>query len=500
MATRFVAIWFPHLVANRVVLRRPELCRLPFALVTMLRGRKMITIVNSIAASAGIAPGMTAADARALMKDLELLDDTPGFEHRLLLALARWCVRFTPVTAVDLPGGLLLDASGCAHLWDGEQNYLQAISTQLSKRGYENRVAMADTIGTAWAMARFGNGMTIVPAGAQLSALLPLPPAALRLEAAILQRLQKLGLYTIRHFIHMPRTALRRRFGQAILQRIDQASGTAAENIEPVLPVKMYEERLPCLEPIVTATGIEIALQRLLDMVCTRLQKENKGLRAAVFNCYRVDGKIQSLSIGTNHVSASREHLFRLFELKIATIEPALGIELFTLRADKVEDATAAQESLWTGKHGLEDKAVVELLDRIAGKLGVDRIRRFLPAEHYWPERSIRPAFSLQEKPATHWQEHRPRPIQLLPRPEPVEVTAPIPDYPPMLFRYKGKLHTIKKADGPERIEREWWLEQGRHRDYYIVEDEAGARFWLYRLGHYETDRPYQWFIHGFFA
>jgi protein ImuB len=113
MATRFVAIWFPHLVANRVVLRRPELCGLPFALVTMVRGRKLVTVVNRVAASAGIAPGMTAADARALVKDLELLDDTPGFEQRLLLALARWCVRFTPVTAVDLPGRI---ATGCQWL------------------------------------------------------------------------------------------------------------------------------------------------------------------------------------------------------------------------------------------------------------------------------------------------------------------------------------------------------------------------------------------------
>jgi protein ImuB len=92
-----------------------------------------------------------------------------------------------------------------------------------------------------------------------------------------------------------------------------------------------------------------------------------------------------------------------------------------------------------------------------------------------------------------------PRPVQLLSKPERIEVTAPIPDYPPMLFRYKGKLHKIKKADGPERIEREWWLEEGQHRDYYSVEDENGHRYWLFRSGHY-TDNSYQWFIHGFFA
>ena len=68
-----------------------------------------------------------------------------------------------------------------------------------------------------------------------------------------------------------------------------------------------------------------------------------------------------------------------------------------------------------------------------------------------------------------------------------------------MLFRYQGKLHQVSRADGPERIEREWWLEQGEPRDYYCVEDEAGGRYWLFRLGHYHNGAP-QWFIHGFFA
>ncbi|MBV9988407.1 MAG: DNA polymerase Y family protein [Chitinophagaceae bacterium] len=497
---RFAAIWFPHLVADRVLLRRPEWRGKAFALTTLVRGKKIVTVVDTIAAASGIMPGMTAADAKALVQQLELADDIPGSEQRLLEALARWCIRFTPIVSVDLPGGLLLDISGCAHLWNGEENYLRTICRQLNSKGYTARMAIADTIGAAWAMARFGDGISIVPPGSQLSALLPLPPGALRLETVLLERLHKLGLYSLRDFISMPRPALRRRFGESLLNRIDQALGTAQEWIEPVLPVPLYEERLPCLEPIVTATGIEIALQRLLDALCTRLQQEGKGLRCAVFNSYRVDGKIERIQIGTNHASTNREHLFRLFQLKIATIEPALGIELFTLQADKLEPAVPEQESFWIGKHGLQDKAVIELLDRIAGKLGADRIRRFLPAEHYWPERSIKAAVSLQERPATHWQEYRPRPIRLLTRPEPIEVTAPIPDYPPMLFRYQGKLHTIKKADGPERIEREWWLENGRHRDYYYVEDETGARFWLYRLGHYGTDQPQQWFLHGFFA
>lgn len=129
----------------------------------------------------------------------------------------------------------------------------------------------------------------------------------------------------------------------------------------------------------------------------------------------------------------------------------------------------------------------------------MDIIRRYLPDEHYWPERSIKTAGSLLEKPQFTWRTDRPRPVSLLTKPEPIYVTAPIPDYPPMLFRYRGQIHQIKKADGPERIEQEWWIEQGLHRDYYCVEDQSGARYWIFRLGHYDQPES-EWFIDGFFS
>ena len=164
-----------------------------------------------------------------------------------------------------------------------------------------------------------------------------------------------------------------------------------------------------------------------------------------------------------------------------------------------MEAVVIHQEKLWSGKPGLADQGLAQLLDRLAGKIGPQAIRRYLPAAHYWPERSLRPAISLEEQAETYWQNTNPRPIEMLSRPEPVQVTAPIPGYPPMNFRYKDELHLVKKADGPERIEREWWLEKGEHRDYYILEDEKGRRYWVFRSGHCNEQRS-EWFLHGFFA
>jgi protein ImuB len=325
-----------------------------------------------------------------------------------------------------------------------------------------------------------------------------LPPAALRLEEGITARLHKLGLYTIGSFMDMPRATLRRRFGQEILTRLDQALGTATEAMTPVRPVPPYLERLPCLEPIRTAKGIEIALTRLLEKMCHRLYREGKGIRAAVLTCLRVDHESRQASITTGRPSRNTTHLFKLFELKIPTIAPGLGIEMFLLEATVTEALNATQEALWNST-GSDEKIVAELLDKIAAKVGTGRVHRYLPAEHSWPERSYKKAFSLQQKPATAWRTDRLRPICLLPSPEKIEVSVPLPDYPPLSFRHRGQFYRVVKADGPERIEQEWWLEEGLLRDYYCVEDESGARFWLFRSGHFDEAQS-GWYLHGFFS
>ena len=63
-------------------------------------------------------------------------------------------------------------------------------------------------------------------------------------------------------------------------------------------------------------------------------------------------------------------------------------------------------------------------------------------------------------------------------------------------------MHQVAQVDGPERVTPEWWWRtEEAERDYFIVEDTDGRRFWLYREGLYESAaaRP-TWFVHGFFA
>ncbi len=476
---------------------------IPFIFVASDHGRPVVTAASVLAQKEGVRTGMPLVDARALCANLQVLDEKPGRREKLLEGLAAWCIRYAPITAVNLPDGLLLEVTGCSHLWGGEHDYFKEIILRLQGSGYSVRGAIADTIGTAWAVARYGKRGKIsplIPLGKQAEALYPLPPAALRLSPTTLDTLYNFGIYRIEQFADLPKKALYRRFNKELVEQLEKALGTREELLTPLeLPIP-YHERLTSLEPILTATGIEIALRRLLDMLCTRLEKDGKGLRKAIFRAHRVDNQVEQVEIGTTSPSHRTGHLFALFKEKLPTITPAMGIELFTLDAPVVELAKPMQQLLWGGPAGLEDIHIAEWMDRVLDKLGPGSVRRYLPDQHHWPERSQKVAGSIQEQPEITWSRRQSRPIRLLSRPIPIQVTAPVPDYPPMNFRYNKRLHEVRKASGPERIEREWWLEDGEHRDYYWVENQHGRRYWIYRSGYYAEDTASKWFVHGVFG
>ncbi|WP_256003500.1 Y-family DNA polymerase [Pedobacter deserti] len=502
MGRRYVSIWFYHLLSDWQVIRRPELAEVPFVFVLPDHGRMLVTAVSPLAAERGVSLGMRGADARAICPGLEVLDDKIGRAEKLLRALGEWCIRYSPIVAVDAFGkdGLLVDASGCTHLWGGERGYLKEIISRLKSKGYSVRCAIADTPGAAWAVSRFGKVSPLVPEGGIVEVISPLPPSALRLEEHTLAKLKKLGFCQIKSFLGMPRSVLRRRFGEGFLLRIAQALGTEDEVLVPLqLPVA-FRERLPCLEPIRTRVGIELAIKELLSALCKRLEAEGKGLRKGTLSGYRLDGKLVQVTIGTSTASHSVSHLLALFALKIDQIRPGLGIELFELEASQVDAMEVPQEALWSSKPGLNNKSVLQLIDRVAGKVGPGAVHRYIPASRYWPERSIGHARSVTEVRLDDWRVDKPRPTELLERPVAVEVMALVPDHPPRFFVYQGKQHQVIRADGPERIEREWWMDEGEHRDYYRIEDDKGQRFWMYRSGHYNDRKGWQWFLHGFFA
>jgi protein ImuB len=501
MGRRVLSVWLPRLPVERLA-RRGVGGRL-FVVVSGERGRQTVVAADPAAEDAGIAPGMALADARAVLPGLRAAESEPEADARALDGLADWCGRYTPRVGLDPPDGLLLDVTGCAHLFGGETGLLADLAGRLRGFGYSCRLALADTPSAAAALARFGPEHVLrVPPGGGKAALAGLPMAALRLPAETTALLRRLGLRRIGDLYPLPRAPLARRLGAAVVRRLDQALGLAAEPVSPRRPVPAHEARLAFAEPISERRSIEEALGRLLGRLCAGLERAGQGARRLDLACFGTDGRVGRLSIGTSRPSRDPTHLARLFAERLGRLEPGHGFEVMSLLA-AAEPLSAVQIALagsGAGEGAPPDLA--ELVDRLGNRLGLDSVRCLLPRESWWPERAVAPvpAPVPPRLSVRAWPADRPRPVRLLARPEPVEVTAPVPDDPPVMFRWQGRVHRVRRADGPERIEPEWWFEAGEMRDYYRVEDTEGARFWIYRAGLHHPGRPARWFLHGMFA
>ncbi len=485
---------------------------------------------------------MRLADARALLAGLVTARADAAADRQGLERLALWCNRFTPWCAVDGGGdgdcedggdghGLLLDITGCAHLFGGEAALMGEIAARLAGLGVENRLGLADTPGAAWALARFGaaddrapdGGATdarIAAPGETHTAIAALPVEALRLAAEDARLLRRLGLVTIGAVDGLPRASLARRFpsrerGSAVLARLDRALGRLAEPIVPLAPPPACLERLALPEPLLDRAGLDAVLARLMPGLTASLERDGLGARRLALRCYRVDGGVSVRTVATARAVRDGDHLLRLFRETLETVDPGFGIDCAALHAERVEPLAPAQLSLTEDRR--KQGGVDLLVDRLLARLGTGAVCRLELVARHRPEAAER-ALAPGREPAP-WLEtpseapeapqHPQRPFRLFDRPEPIDVMAEVPDGPPLLFTWRRVRRRVMRAAGPERIEPEWWAGGGTGgrdeavRDYYRIEDADGRRYWLYRAGLYgdaDAGTSPRWYVHGLYG
>jgi protein ImuB len=475
----------------------------PFALVETVRGVRRLAAADAAAARLGLSAGQKAADALALVPDLVLADAEPDKDAQALMALAEWCVRFSPAVAADPPDGLFLDVEGLDHLWGGEAALLDDFRRRLAAAGIAVRLAVADTPGAAWALAHFGEDGTIAPPGGQARLLQPLPPAALRLEPQAAAQIERLGLKSLARILPLPRAPFARRFGAGAMMRLDQALGRAPEALSFRRPPTPWLARLAFAEPISQPEDLARVAEDIAVRLCARLQAAGRGARRYELAFHRLDGRAETRQIGLSRAACDPVRLARLLKPRLETVDPGFGVEAATLAAREVEPLAARQGRLDESGEG-GDADLAPLIDRLANRLGGSRVWTAAAVESHVPELAVAHGPALGE--AGGWDPEIPRPLRLFRRPYPIEAMAPVPDDPPIQFRWRGQLHRVRRAEGPERVAQEWWkrpieaADPARVRDYYRLEDQEGRRFWVFRAGLYEPDVRPKWWLHGVFG
>jgi protein ImuB len=514
---RVVSLYLPHWPTDRLRRRLGSAAPSPAEpLVLSWRegNSRLLYAVDEAARRLGLKPGLTLAHARARVPGLVVAEADPAGDAAALKTLALWAHRhYSPVVQVDGSDGLWIEVTGAAHLKQGEEALVQDLLAQLSARRLSARAALAATPGGGHALARYGGRQWLVlppDPGALARALAPLPLPALRLAPQTITGLHRLGLASIGMLEAAPRAPMALRFGASIAERLDQAHGRRDEPLTPVLPAETLQAALPLAEPVMTAEALATLIARLVADLCVRLEKRSLGARRLDLLLTRVDGSLQALRIGTARSVRDAAHLTRLMLRQIEQIDPGFGIEQARLVASLAEPLPASQRQGLAGEIGAGDRVagkvdLAPLIDRLANRPGIRRLYRLTPVESEVPERGLARLPALAAPAETSWPETLPRPTRLLSRPEPVETMALLPDQPPVFFSWRGKRRRVKRADGPERIFGEWWLDDAEWfavRDYFCVEDEEGRRFWLFRNGDGadEATGSMRWFLHGFFS
>jgi protein ImuB len=487
------------------------------------------------------------ADARAIYPALATATATPAADRARLGKLASWLGRygigrnaygFTRPAAGGYPVrhyGLWVDISGVAHLYGGEAALLTDLGRRLTGFGLTAHLGLADTLGAAHALAWHGGtghghdrpmSACIAPTGATLASIADLPVAALRLDAACVKLLGRLGLKTIGNLSSLPRATVERRFhsreaGRRVLLRLDQALGTITEPRRPMAEPPVLAVEALFAEPLISSDGLMAETARLVDRLCSDFKARNLGVRALRLALYRSDGSRAEAKVGTSRPECDWAHLMRLMAERLSSLDLGFGADMLVLEATRAEPLPQDQHALTTPVAGQAvAEAEARLVDSLTNRLGSSRVMRLRPADSHWPERAEMSVPALKAQMANsqpggpqsggarsggelawHVAGRALRPALLLTSPEPIEVIARVPDGPPVQFLWRRVIHRVAAAAGPERIEPEWWRNIGadrlgksemrvetRVRDYYRLQDTAGARFWVFRAGRYEAD------------
>lgn len=505
-----------------------------------------IDSANRAAREAGARAGMRLADARALYPQLVAVPSDPAGDRATLEKLALWAQRWGPWSALDPPDGLLVDVTAVAHLFGGEERLLADVQAALARRGFAACAAIAPTAGAAWALAHYGPERAILPqsspsggggppqagrrgcgedrpppsgpaglppppTGEDLpTPLADLPVAALRLDDDVLTVLRRLGLKRLGDLGGIGREALARRFRDRKspaanpLVRLDQLLGRVPEPLLPVVAPDLPLVQRRLMEPIRHRALLDRVVEDLVGDMVRALEGRGAGARRLELGLWRVDGEVIVRPLELAAASRDPAHLARLFTGKLDAIDAGLGIELARLRASWCEPMAMAQGDIEAAaeRHGTSLSAMV---DRLSVRLGPRAVSRPVLHASHVPERSQRWEAALAPEPVTQGQlRFHARPLKLLDKAEPIAVLYASPDGYPQRFRWRGEVHEVARVEGPERIAPEWWRERGsaRLRDYYRVEDGAGRRYWIYRLGLAGDGRggmP-EWFLQGLCA
>ena len=433
-----------------------------------------------------------------------------------LRGFALWCLQFTPRTSLVDPAtasaAVVMELEASARLFGGKRKLVERVKIEALELGVA-QLGWAPTSLAAVAIARTGqsNGYA-KPLEALLDAL---PIEVLAPVAAHAATLSRLGCQTLGQVRALPRGGLSRRFDKELLGALDQAYGSCPEGHVWVQLPDSFSAKLELMSRVELAPALLFGARRLLLQMCAWLSVRRAGVTAYTLKwCHdamraKTAGNGGELTVRTAAPSRNIEHLSRLLAEHLAKVGLLAPVGDLEIVADEVHPQQETSHSLLPDARK-DGESLALVLERIAARLGPQRVLRPVVAEDHRPEWMC------------HWQpapEPHPHPRQLARCVQHPQPTFVFPKPLRLASRenrplYQGPLQLLA---GPHRVEYGWWDRVGdrpgdpagkdhpdagstRHvaRDYWVALSEHAGVLWIFqtRLANEETG----WFLHGIFA
>lgn len=534
-------LYLPHWPTDYLKRADPTLSDKPLALYERIKGGLRLAALDPHTMREGLRIGQNLADARAIWPGLVVQEINRPLLRDAFETFADWHSNASPMVAVlqdaNEFGDLVLDITGVSHLFGGEAPMLRLLLKRLRDLGYTVAGAIAPTIGAAWGVSHFARSQVVEP-DALDGIVDALPIAALRLPEHQVATLTQMGLTRIGEMRQRSRKQLQARFGAGLLLRLDQAYGHVEERMTPRLPQPDYHVDRRLADPISLMDDVLLITHDLAVQLSYLLEAEGLGAQGFHLFLYRVDHKVMTLSLNAARLTRDPHHITELFRHRAQRLagdyDAGFGIDMVRLAAGSVERLDPVQAGAFATDSGLED--IDRLNDRLSSRLGVTAVLQTELVASHLPERAARLVPALGRSPAPPVTAPLlQRPLRLLPVPEPVAMTAEVPDGLPALMIWRRQTYRLVKGQGPERLGGEWWRQASRlklveppkpqplvlgeevkpppyvpdlplldpdseTRDYFAVEDQEGRRFWVFRQGLYGSASEPRWYLHGFFS
>jgi len=493
---RVLSIWLPQLPLDLHIRKGDPRVAAPFAIISELKNAWRLTHLSPAAQKCGLSAGLSLPDARAICPELLTEPSNRVRETAFLRALWRWADTLSPWVALDPPDGLLLDITGCAHLFGGEVEMAADAMQRLADMNVTSKLGIADTKGAAWALARYGRKpVEIALAGQTIPAIKFLPLEGLQLPRKINGNLRRAGLKTIGQLSEIKSAELARRFGLDLTQSLSNTLGHTPDPVSPKAADPIYAARMTLPDPIGLKGDLLDVLDRLTTSVCKRLEADAKGARRYTLTVRCVDTGDHILQIGFARPTYEMRAVIQQFSKPLDDLKIEFGADWFRLEAAHIEPIQPFQISL--DSHTQAERDTSKIISTLGNRLGYNRVRQFMPLQSHLPEREFVSVEAMDRRAPVRWTPApRKRPVRLFKRPE--RLLTLEPGRPPKKFQWRKFVYSTFEAKGPERLTAEWWQDDfSPVRDYWQVQTDDGPRLWLMT---YPGSSEPNWYIAGQFA